>query len=398
MGIAGRAVNLTRKTRMGVIIYPMDETQLPPPQWIAKPEDLARLAADLQQYPQIAVDTESNSLYAYQERVCLIQFSTPQQDYLLDPLALRDLSILRPFFANPDIEKIFHAAEYDLICLKRDFDIVIHSLFDTMQAARILGKAAFGLGAVLESEFGITLDKRYQRANWGLRPLPAPMLNYARLDSHYLIALRARQAADLQAAGRWELAREDFVRLSSVAPLSENGHDPCLKMSGSHDLTPQQLSVLKELCAYRDAQARRADRPPFKVLGNDMLIEIAQTCPASHIDLIHLRNLPAKLRDRHGGDLLAAVRRGLKAPPTSRVHTPRPNDDYLLRLDRLREWRKKAAREMGVESDIILPRETLEAAAEVNPATRPELDALLAALPWRQAHYADQIWKVLHKG
>lgn len=383
---------------MRIIINPMNEIPLNPPKWISRPAELNRLAEDLQQFSQIAVDTESNSLYAYQERVCLIQFSTPDQDYLLDSLALRDLSVLRPIFADPGIEKIFHAAEYDLICLKRDFDISIHNLFDTMQAARILGKAAFGLGSVLEAEFGIVLDKRYQRANWGLRPLPAPMLSYARLDSHYLIALRARQAEALQAMGRWELAQEDFTRLSSVTPPSENGHDPCLKMNGSHDLTAQQLSVLKELCAYRDAQARRADRPPFKVLGNNMLIEIAQKCPASHIDLIHLETLPGKLRDRHGGDLLAAVRRGLKAAPTLRTHAPRPSDEYLNRLDRLREWRKKAAQAINVESDVVLPREPLEAIAEANPATLEDLRALMAALPWRREHYAEQIWKVLHKG
>ena len=88
---------------------------------ITQSGNLKALADELQRHPVIAVDTESNSLYAYRERVCLIQFSTPLTDTLVDPLALDDLSPLAPVFADPAIEKVFHAAEYDLICLKRDF-------------------------------------------------------------------------------------------------------------------------------------------------------------------------------------------------------------------------------------------------------------------------------------
>lgn len=356
------------------------------------------MAEQLQRFSQIAVDTESNSLYAYQEQVCLIQFSSPEQDYLVDSLALKDLSLLRPIFANPAIEKIFHAAEYDLICLRRDFDIRPVNLFDTMQAARILGRPAVGLGAVLEAEFGITLDKRYQRANWGQRPLPVAMLNYARLDSHYLIALRERLAAALVEAGRWELAEEDFRRISEVSLPAEDGHGPCWKVNGSRDLTPQQTAVLKELCLYRDAQARRSNLPPFKVLSNDMLLEVAQSCPESHIDLLHVQALPVKLRDRHGGELLAAVRRGLRAEPIFRSTSPRPSDEYLNRLDRLREWRKNTARALGVESDVVLPRETLETIAENCPRNAQELEKIMALLPYRFQHYANDILKLLQRG
>src|SRR5438045_2474555 len=100
----------------------MIDAVLPPPVLIAAPESLAQLIDVLAREPAVGVDTESNSLFAYRERVCLIQFSTPAQDYIVDPLALADLSPLGALFANPAQQKIFHAAEYDVICLKRDYD------------------------------------------------------------------------------------------------------------------------------------------------------------------------------------------------------------------------------------------------------------------------------------
>lgn len=160
------------------------------PVWVDHPTAFSRLASLLQEEPVIGVDTESNSLFAYQEQVCLIQFSTAGDDYLVDPLALKDLSALAPVFANPAIEKVFHAGEYDLICLKRDYGFTFDNLFDTMLAARILGLPGLGLGTMLEQEFSIQADKRLQRANWARRPLTTSMMAYARMDTHYLVALR----------------------------------------------------------------------------------------------------------------------------------------------------------------------------------------------------------------
>ena len=170
--------------------------------------------------PVVAVDTESNSLYAYQERVCLIQFSIPNQDYLVDPLALEDLSALAPLFNSSKIEKIFHAAEYDIIMLDQDFGFDFENLFDTMVAARILGWKAVGLGSILKDQFGIEVEKKYQRANWGKRPLSKDMLVYAQLDTHYLISLRERIKSDLENIGRWPLAKEDFQHAPARSTLA----------------------------------------------------------------------------------------------------------------------------------------------------------------------------------
>ncbi len=188
----------------------MTQKTLAQPIYVDTPSTLNILLKDLSSEAIIAIDTESNSLHAYKEQVCLIQFSTPSQDYLLDPLALPNIDALSPLFENPEIEKIFHAAEYDLICLKRDFGFRFVNIFDTMIAARILGYKKVGLGNLLEQKFNVKVNKKFQKADWGKRPLTNDMLSYARLDTHYLIELRGIFKGELEKTKKWDLAKEDF--------------------------------------------------------------------------------------------------------------------------------------------------------------------------------------------
>ncbi len=189
-------------------------TELQPPglpELVQNADELAALAGELGRQTRVAVDTESNSLHAYRERVCLIQFSTPRGDFVVDPLALDDLQPLAALFADPRVEKIFHAAEYDILCLRRDFGYTFASIFDTMQAGRILGRKQAGLDRLLDEKFGITHSKRFQKADWGVRPLSRELLLYAALDTHYLIPLREILAAELKEKDLWPLAQEDFA-------------------------------------------------------------------------------------------------------------------------------------------------------------------------------------------
>src|ERR1700752_597862 len=185
----------------------MTDEILPPPVWVANQNSLTQMVAKLSAQPRIAVDTESNSLHAYRERVCLIQFSVPAIDFVVDPFVLKDLSALAPIFADHKIEKIFHAAEYDLICLRRDFGFQFANLFDTMQAARILGYSFVGLDNILLEKFNIKVDKKHQKANWGARPLTFQQIDYARQDTHYLFQLRDLLESQLREKERWEIAR-----------------------------------------------------------------------------------------------------------------------------------------------------------------------------------------------
>ena len=371
---------------------------LPEPVLVTHPQQLSALVQHLLGEKIIAVDTESNSLYAYREQVCLVQFSTSTTDYLVDPLVLLDLSALKAVFANPGIEKIFHAAEYDLICLRRDFGMTFANLFDTMVAARILGRKAVGLGSLLETEFGVQLDKRFQRADWGQRPLPDKLMDYARLDTHYLIELRTHLKQELEARELWDLATEDFQRLCSINGKEISTEvEPDYSVNGSKDLNPQQRAVLLELSKYRDRIARLQDRPLFKVIGNKTLVAIAEACPTRMDELAHLKGMTPRQLKRHGKWLLQAVERGLQAEPITRQRPSRPDDKLLNRLDLLRDWRKETAKKLKVESDIVLPRDLMVEIAECNPTCREELADVMQSAPWRLDHFGQQILSQLNK-
>jgi ribonuclease D len=367
---------------------------LPPPVWVDQPAAVERLARDLHSHSRFAVDTESNSLHAFHEQVCLIQFSTSKKDYLLDPLDLTDLSSLAPLFADPGIEKVFHAVEYDLIGLKRDFSFEIVNIFDTMQSARILGYPQVGLDAMLGLKFSLQVDKHYQKADWAYRPLTPEMLNYARLDTHYLLALRDLLEVELKAAGRWELACEEFVRL---AKLNSNGRcdlPSWQRVSGTHQLDSSQLAVLKELCEWRDRTAEQLRRPAFKVVDDRRLAAIACSSPKRSNDLAGV--LTDYQRRRFGTEIMRAVKRGHEASPVSRPHPVRPKQACINRANLLGQWRKQAGRKLHLESDIILPKGWMQDIAEQNPRSLEELAALMPDSPWRLANFGEQILKAIH--
>ena len=359
---------------------------------IETPKALKQLAELLSHELRLAVDTEANSLHAYQERVCLIQFSTPSNDYLVDPLALDDLTYLAPIFADPNIEIIFHAAEYDVLGLQRDFDFTFSNIFDTMLAARTLGYKQVGLGSLLSEKFGIDVDKRNQKADWGQRPLTPSLIDYARLDTHYLIDLRDILERELRQQGRWDLAFEDFQRSCFVN--TNNQHRPVRagweRIDGRLDLTPRQQTILRELCLSREKNAARLNRPLFKVMDDRLLLKIAQNEPRS-MDQLAASGLSERQLYRFGRSMLEAVEHGLTAPLVHATETERIPEAILNRLQKIKAWRKKKAEEMGVESDVILPKVYVNALAEQNPRTTQDLQKVLTGSSWRLEHFGPEL-------
>jgi ribonuclease D len=370
---------------------------LPPFRLVADEKAWRVCLAALQAAPRLAIDLEANSMYAYAERACLIQISTENQDFILDPLAALDLSGLGEIVANPAVEKIFHAAEYDLILLRRDYGWHLHNLFDTMWAARILGYKQFGLAGMLEGAFGVRLSKRFQKANWCHRPLSAGELAYAQKDTHYLPALRDRLGAELEARGLMTEALETFAEQSRVK-MPNNGFDPeaFWHLNGVFDMTPTQQAALKTLYAFRDREARRRNAPHFKVLGDQTLLEVATRLPTrlSELDAIH--GMTTGQQDRYGRQMLALIAEAHQAPaPQPPPRPPRPPDAVLIRYDRLHRWRKTRAQARGVESDVIISRDALWAIAQANPRTVDELAALNALGPYRLGQYGEEIVRQL---
>ncbi|GAB4419259.1 MAG: ribonuclease D [Anaerolineae bacterium] len=371
--------------------------RLPAPTLVRSTASLHRVVDRLRHEPLVAADTESNSLYAYQEQVCLIQLSSRSEDIIVDPLAMDDLSALNDLFADPAIEIVFHAAEYDILSLKRDFDFSFNNLFDTMLAARVCGWGRTGLGNILEELFGVTVDKKHQRADWTKRPLPREQLRYAQMDTHFLPALRDHLYAELLELDRLEEAREMFDALCDLPP-AERTFDPegYWRIQGVRDLSPRQISVARELYLLRDDIARRLDRPHFKVFSDEVLVALARLEPRHPDDLRSIHGLHPQIILKEGNAILEAVARGRRArsprpPSRSQKHDPQVYERYQA----LHEWRKQRAAERGVESDVIVSRETLWALARLAPSRLEELDDIPGLGPWRRARYGAELLAVL---
>ena len=372
----------------------MSET-LPPPVWVNTKQLLQQMMDDLVTQSRVAVDTESNSLHAFREQVCLVQFSSASTDYLVDPLVLKDLSSLAPIFSNPNIEKIFHAAEYDLVCLRRDFHFSFTNLFDTMQAARILGYPAVGLDKLLGDKFKIHTDKRHQKANWAARPLTKEQVHYARLDTHYLFDLRDVLEKELIQKDRLIYAKEDFARAcfhEEAKPKAKS--ESWGRFAARKDVSLRELTIIAYLCKWRDGEAEKLNRPPYKVVMDDVFVALSKNPPEKKVDL-SAAGLSERQIGLWGDGVLAAVRHGMAAPLVERKQVEAKNDAYLRRMEKLKAWRKNLGLEMGVESDIILPKPYLSALAENPPKDADELALLMKSSPSRVEKYGAQILKLL---
>ena len=367
-----------------------------PPILVETAPQLDRALQAITRQVRFGLDTESNSLYAYQERVCLIQVSIPGTDYLIDPLALPDLAPLGELLADPSIEKVLHGAEYDVLCLQRDFRFRLRNLFDTRMASRSLGWPRSGLGDLLVRVLGVTISKRFQRANWGRRPLPQEMLSYARLDTHYLLPLRDHLARELETAGQWAAFKELCAHLAELE-AKENGFDPqgFWQIRGARHLSARGQALLQELYLLRDQLARELDQPPFKVLSDPGLIALAKSPPRRQSELTRTPGISERTARKFGAQMMDAIRRASNGAPPKRPRQRGMDDLAHARFEALRQWRKQIAQRLKVESDIILPRDLMLSLATHPPRTLQELEARMGPLQLRFRLYGEAIFQTL---
>lgn len=356
------------------------------------------LAIELGGVSAIGVDTEGDSFYSYREKTCLVQISTRDEDYVIDPLALSDLTPLASVFADVAVLKVFHAAENDIAALRRDLHLETRHLFDTRVAARILGVPRVGLADLLREHFGVETNKRLQRYPWASRPLDRAALEYAARDSHYLLPLRDLLWQRLADAGRLDEAEEEFERGESAA-ATERTFDPetFWRLKGASALTPPQRAVLRELYSWRDRQAAAADRPPFRIAPDSALVALAKEPPANLEALRRAPGVPAGVYQRYAYGILAAIRRGAAADVPRPPRVERRDDTVVARYEALRAWRRQIAAKRGVEPDVIVSNASLLALATQAPAGERELEALGVLGPWRLRAYGTDLLRVLHE-
>ncbi len=371
-------------------------------EYIERQPELKALAKDLLREPVVAIDTEADSFYHYFDKTCLVQIASSNGIYLIDPLVSDvDLSVLGPLMSAKKIRKIFHAAEYDLFVLKRDCGFRFSNLFDTMISAQLLGYPSVGLTALIERHFRVSLPKDEQRSDWSQRPLRESQLTYAAADVEHLIEVADRLEAELQERERLEWAQEEFRTLAGrewpTRQFDELGY---LRIKGAKSLDPVGLATLRELYLMRDARAREVDRPPFKVLGNRTLLEIAQERPGTLKALGSMKGVSDLILRRLGKEVLEAVGRGGRDP-----HGPLPKNNGSgrkrmdrrteRRMTRLKRWRTARARELEMDPGVLIPNSSLEAAAWRRPATREELAEIPELKRWFVREFGKEIVEVL---
>lgn len=263
-----------------------------------------------------------------------------------------------------------------------------------MQAARVLGYPAVGLDKLLGDKFGIKMDKRHQKANWAARPLPKEQIHYAMLDTHYLYDLRGVLELELQEKERLEFALEDFRRACNEEIKQKPNGESWERFAGRKDLSLRELTIVAQLCKWRDKEAERLNRPPYKVVMDDVFIALAKSPPEKKVDL-SAAGLSEKQIRLWGDLILKAIRRGEESPLVERKQVPHKKDAVLRRLEKLKAWRKKLGLELKVESDIVLPKPYLMVLSETPPKDLEELSHLMKDSPSRFEKFGIQILKTL---
>jgi len=365
------------------------------PLYIDTAPELAAFVAAARREGRVGVDTEAASFHRYRDRIYLLQISSPTQTALIDPVAIAapDLAPVGALLADPQLEKTFHDADYDLRVLDRDYGFRAVHLFDTRIAAQLAGEPAIGLAALLEKYLGVKLQKEHQKADWSIRPLTPPMLAYAAADTRFLLALRDAVEQRLNALGRLPWAVEEFKELESLrwtGPVSGGaGEDEAyLRLKGAKGLSPRSLAALRLLHRWRDTVAEQDDKAPFRIIGNDALLAVSRALPSTRADLTQIKDLPGSLARRHGDALLDAVLRAkaLRESELPRVERrPRmPKDPgFDLRLERAKALRNRIAAELGLDPGVLSGRTTLEAVVRARPVNRAALERIGEIRRWQ---------------
>jgi len=366
-------------------------------------EAFLKLLAALESAERFALDIEGDSLYHYFEKVCMIQISTDSSTFIIDPLALEDLDGFSLLTAADSVDKVFHAASYDVSCLRRDYDCSFENIFDTHLAAQLIGYEQLGLSTLLQDHLAVTHSKRRQRDDWSRRPLKQEQLRYAAMDTHHLLRLRDTLEEQLREKGRLSWAREEFDCIAGMeAPEKEFDPEGFRRIRGCHDLFPEQQSVLRSLYLLRDRIAREMDTPPFKVVNDSVLVGLALHPPASRQELYGRRGISRRLAHNSAREIFHSIEQAQKQDPGLKPEATRNTGKSIPRearelLDKLKKWRQVRAEELELPVGVTFPGNTLEAIAASPPADYEGLAGIKGMRRWRLHEFGQEVLEVIQR-
>jgi ribonuclease D len=369
-------------------------------EYIDTPEALEAAFRKLSAAHRISVDLEADSLYHFQEKVCLIQMAANGSNFVIDPLAIPDLSPLKPLFIDESIQKIFHGADYDVRSLHRDFGIEIYNLFDTELASRFLGVTGTGLDAVVKQHLNISLDKKYQKKDWSKRPLPTEMIEYAAGDVMYLLPISTNLIEELRHKNRLEWVSEECECLSHVRSAS-NDHLPLfLKIKGAGRLSPRELAALENILLFRRKVARTKDKPLFKIFSTRVAMALS-TSRAKSLNALRDTNILSPHQfGMYGQHIVDGITAALELPNIAlpvypKNRTPRPPADVEPRIKALQQWRNDKADALMMDAGLICNRNLAARLAVLNPDSIKAIEDVEEMKAWQKRAFGEEIVSVL---
>ena len=356
--------------------------------YLDRPEAVDRFLDEISGITELALDTEGASFHRFLDRIYLLQLSTRDRSAIIDPLPVGSPAGLGALLESKSVEVVFHDADYDLRLLHQDYGWHVTNIFDTRIASQLLGLKSFGLAALLEQFFDVKLDKKHQRADWSMRPLTHDMLEYAAHDTRYLLQLKDHMKSDLERRGRLHWATEEFARLEGTRWQAEESMEGFLRMKGARDLTRPELAVLREVAHWRDTVAAQLDRATFRVMGNEVLLDLSRKGPRNVSELAAIKGVPKGILERAGADIVGAVRRGLEVPEAELPKYPRPqrwnkDRDFDDKVTRLKAVRDAAATRLELDPGVLCSRERLENIARTGARTVEDLATVPDLRRWQ---------------
>ncbi len=363
---------------------------------------LQELGEGLAGESRVAVDLEAAGFHRYSDRVCLLQVSSSDQNFVVDTLAVDPSGVLRGPLESPTVTVLLHGGDYDLRLLDRDLDLHPVKLFDTQTAASLLGEPSLGLAALLEKYLDVHVSKKYQRADWAKRPLPDDMLDYAAADTRHLHELADLLTERLEAVGRRSWAEEESTLMESLRWNADGDVDPVTRVKGVRDLELRQVALLREAWFWRDEVARARDRAPFRVAGDPALVAVVRERPRDVSALGRVRGFSSQLAERSGEELLDRLEQTDRLDDSQLVGYPRgpagprrPQPEVEEIANRLKVIRNDVAQALGIDRGVLMSNTVILKIALMRPRSVEELAGVTGVRRWQSETLADRFLGVL---
>jgi len=371
-------------------------------QLISDSAGLQKLGESLKGVTRLAIDLEAAGFHRYSDRVCLLQVSGGDQNFVVDTLAVDPSEVLREPLESPGVTVLLHGGDYDLRLLDRDLDLHPVRLFDTQTAAALLGEPGLGLAALLEKYLDVHVSKKYQRADWAMRPLPDEMLDYAASDTRHLSKLADLLTERLDSVGRRPWAEEESALMETIRRNNDADVDPVTKVKGMRDFELREVALLREVWLWRDEVARARDRAPFRVAGDPTLLAVISDRPRDISELAKVRGFSPELAQRSGRALLDRLERTDRLDESELVGYPRgpagprrPEPEVEEIASRLKRVRNEAAESLGIDRGVLMSNTVILEIARVRPSSVEGLTEVPGVRGWQSETLADRFLAAL---